>query len=324
MDVDSLFRDFAARVRSNKTLPVVHKAYGARPLVGEIQVTDLPPEEPAAKPALGKARRQRIEDALLEAAHAAMGRIDRGRRTISRDELRELFAQAIEQTSAKIIEASKIDQAEIAARKKTENQKLRDYLSGKRTNARKALADELREGRKRLRKLQLELLFAENSIKERILKEVNQRRKALADSLRATRARVTLKRKALEDGLSAASETLWQEYWKRTKPIIDEAACKRIYPDAPPPMLSPNKDGLGLPVSPGIYFLWEGDVVRYVGQSIRLGHRVRLGSHHVLKQHYRISYVLVEPRELTWAECYYIGVLRPEENFGDHASHKRQ
>lgn len=88
------------------------------------------------------------------------------------------------------------------------------------------------------------------------------------------------------------------------------------YPAAPLPHLEPHRKGSGLPAVPGIYFLWHGDVVEYVGKSRCLSERVRLGPHHVLKHYHRISLLPWEESELAWAECYYIGVLRPAANFG--------
>jgi excinuclease UvrABC nuclease subunit len=62
------------------------------------------------------------------------------------------------------------------------------------------------------------------------------------------------------------------------------------------------------------------DTVAYVGQAKRLCDRLRLGNHHVLTENHRISFVFVDPCELNWAECYYIGITKPPLNFGKRAS----
>ena len=94
------------------------------------------------------------------------------------------------------------------------------------------------------------------------------------------------------------------------------------YPQVPEPTIRPSYYGEDLPAEPGIYFLWRHDTVEYVGKSVRLSSRVRLG-HHILMKSHKISYVLIEREMLDWAEAYYIGILRPFKNFGRSAAHKK-
>lgn len=95
------------------------------------------------------------------------------------------------------------------------------------------------------------------------------------------------------------------------------------YLPAPPATITPSKEYANVPPAPGVYFLWTGDVCEYVGQASCLSRRLALGSHHVLREHHRISWLLFARSELDWAECYYIGTLRPVLNFGQRAAHKR-
>lgn len=260
-ELDTLFRDFAARVRTEQGLPVVHKAFGSRPLIGTV---DLPPPE-IVTPALPPVRVQRIEDLLVDAAQAALRRIER-KRLASKPWMAEVFEAAVLRCAQTILDAASKKNAQQRA------EDMRKALAEERTAKRKALGEELRHGRRRLQDLRAAIKEAESDV---------------------ARARAIV----ANDG--------------------------ELYPKPPAPVLHPHKEGEGLPAEPGIYFLWKGDTVEYVGKSIRLSGRVKLGGHHVLRPHHTISYLLIEERLLTWAECYYIGTLQPMANFGASASHTR-
>lgn len=96
------------------------------------------------------------------------------------------------------------------------------------------------------------------------------------------------------------------------------------YPSVSRSTVPATRNGDFLPAHSGIYFLWEGGKVVYVGRSTYLCDRVTLQAHHVLKPHHRISYIVMDRSELSWAEAFYIGVLRPVENFGKHATHRKR
>ncbi len=96
------------------------------------------------------------------------------------------------------------------------------------------------------------------------------------------------------------------------------------YPEVPPAAVDAHADGLGLPAESGIYFLWDGDTVVYVGRTSRLAGRVRLGWHHILKPSYRVSWVTVHPDDIMYAECFYIGLLRPRRNFDSFKAHGQE
>jgi hypothetical protein len=136
-------------------------------------------------------------------------------------------------------------------------------------------------------------------------------RRALAAEMRAAKAKL---RK-----LQRAVHTAEQRLEVRQNQLV---LPRERYPDAPIGTVRPSDTGVGLPQTAGIYFLWAGEVVEYVGQSIKLCNRVRLG-HDQLRKDHLISFIELDPHELTWAECWYIGNLRPKLNFGRSASHRR-
>lgn len=94
-----------------------------------------------------------------------------------------------------------------------------------------------------------------------------------------------------------------------------EAVNPDHYPPVPGPFVDAHPDGLGIPPISAIYFLWIGEiVVAYVGQSKNIANRLRLGSHHALRENDKISYIPFPKEQLVWAECYYMSVLRPLRN----------
>lgn len=93
-----------------------------------------------------------------------------------------------------------------------------------------------------------------------------------------------------------------------------------MYPPVPGPEIPVERAGRGMPPRAGVYFVWRDGEVKYVGQSIRLSSRCGL-SHHAMNPGEMLSWVEIEPVRLTWAECFYIGLLRPTRNFGQHAAH---
>lgn len=267
-DWNSLMRDFGARVRSSRPMPVVQKAFGAKPLVGHIpfeapkEVTEPPPKSP-----LSAAKTRRMDDMLTEIARKVLAKFESPARASRRD-LFSAFEHAVTKHVDRLVAAASIPKAELERMEKA-----RQEWAAERLSQRKALADELKSTRNKLGKIKTKLTQSEQA-------------------------------------LAQAQARLY-------------ASATDQYPVVPPAALDPDKDGAGLPEAAGIYFLWQGNVIEYVGKSIRLCQRVKLGGHHVLTAKHRISYVLVDEAMLTWAECHYIGLLRPFKNFGSMASHNK-
>lgn len=269
-DTDSLIKDFAERIRSQRTLPVLHRPFGVTSgaVVAKHPTFEVPPEPveayspppPPAKPVRPADEKRQLKALRKEALQAEDGR-----------------------------------------------------LKQRRKDARKQLADELRSGRKRLR----DMKWASDNIEATV-------RRAVAEKAREVRKGINARLIAARQRLGRLRETIDQESMSFAKQVsAHQPRDSANYPLVPPPTFVPDREGGGLPAAPGIYFLWSGDAIVYVGRSVKLCQRVTLGTHHVLKQEHRISYVVLDERELTWAECYYIGVLRPIENFGAAASHRR-
>lgn len=212
-------------------------------------------------------------------------------------QMEELIEKVVVRECNKLLSAAKV---------KPDVHKLIAEIKRRRKEARSLLADELRSSKNRLRSLQWKIRNAEIEA-DRLVKEKEAlMRKDIAQRLKSGRARL----KSLQENYERHS-MLWAE----------SIEPKQEYPAIPLPQITPDKQGAGLPHAPGIYFLWDGDKIVYVGQARRLCERLRLGSHHVLAKNHRISFVFVKPHELNWTECYYIGVAKPRLNFGRKAAH---
>jgi ribosomal protein L24E len=88
-----------------------------------------------------------------------------------------------------------------------------------------------------------------------------------------------------------------------------------IYARPPLPMI-PADDCNDLPDGPGIYFVWENGRIVYVGKTVRLCQRCCFQSHDSIRRTDHLSWLEYPKSELFFAECYYIGALRPERNKG--------
>jgi len=181
-------------------------------------------------------------------------------------------------------------------------------IRGNEVMVRKLLADELKMARKKLRELEWKINNGEAAA-SKIVREWEGvlRREARERLLSAKASTRALRLVNIEQsrGLVAA-----------LKPTIDKAALGMMYPSAPPPISVPTKYGSGMPFAPGVYFLWLGNSIEYVGKSVNLYKRLRLGSHHVLCARHRISFIIFRVEDLNWAEYFYIGAIRPTLNFG--------
>ncbi len=101
--------------------------------------------------------------------------------------------------------------------------------------------------------------------------------------------------------------------------LQSERGCKiptHLYPDVPAPMVQASNRGDGLPAVSGVYFVWDRGRVVYVGKSINLQARACANKHHVITTKRRLSWLEFDVEVLNWAECFYIGVLCPRDNFG--------
>ena len=283
---DRLIRDFKTTVRrASDARPVVHKAFESKPL----DITAAPPPpvyEAPPRAELSRPRAKRAEDILRVAAASALSSLQK-HRTLS---MQQAFEAAVLAHSKQIIEASKVDT---------------QRLEEERQKARTSLAEDLRGARKRLRDLRKRAGRAGEEAAQAVALHEQHLRLELSRRMSAARAAAMTDLKALAPTHA-----------------VDLQALIDGYESVPAPTITPHKEGQGLPEESGVYFLWDGGIVDYVGRANRLCARLKLGSHHVLKDGHRISYILMPRRELTWAECYYIGITRPKQNFGRHATHR--
>lgn len=283
---DRLIEDFKAGVRTaNAPRPVLHKAFESKPLHVAPAPRSPMAEARPIRPEISRAVATRAEDILQAAAGRALSKMPQTRRIQL-----EVFQQAIVRHCTLIVAAAKVNP------KKDEEKRLK---------ARAALAEELRTGRRRLREVRRGIGCAEEQADKAIAVREQELRSALAKRMSDARAAAMTELRALYPGHTAQVQALLDGY-----------------ADVPAPTITPHKEGQGLPAESGIYFLWLDGIVDYVGRATRLCDRLRLGMHHVLTPAHRIGYLLLERRELTWAECYYIGVTRAPQNFGRHATHR--
>lgn len=89
-------------------------------------------------------------------------------------------------------------------------------------------------------------------------------------------------------------------------------------PPVPRPLISriPHKqDGHPkIPCASGVYFLYSRGIVAYVGKSMKLSGRIHAGHDKGLFSD-AASWLLFDPNELDFAECFYIAHCRPYRNF---------
>lgn len=106
-----------------------------------------------------------------------------------------------------------------------------------------------------------------------------------------------------------------------TQETVMSAKCfssKHSYPPVPTKTIPVTSNGKGLPRCPGVYFIWRDGSVVYVGESGKLSLRVRHSyKHNKIFPGDEVSFIATE--DCQFAECYYIGLLRPFRNFRDPA-----
>ena len=266
---------------------------------------------------LTQAETVRAEDVLMRAAKKALDKIAKGHKSGEFHHYSKLrryaeaaFEKSVQRQCKMILDAARAKPSQ----HKASLDRVNDEIKEKRRAARKKLANELRGARQRLRTLQWEITRSEETVAAAVKDLAKKERKSWAVRLITARDRLQKLRVAHEQASLA---------W-RAESRLDASVSCCLYPNVPLPLVVPTKEGFGLPSAPGIYFLWSGTVVEYVGQSVKLCERVRLGSHHVLRDDHMVSFLFFEKHELTWAECYYIGAVRPQLNFGSRAAHNKE
>lgn len=210
---------------------------------------------------ISAAQQRRLAEILAHAACKAVNKVNSSPPSDSRDyraHLQAALLNIIPEHCKALLAASTVSDAKAKAVMEAD---------AERKEMRQALADELKSGRKKLRRLRKEV----------------------------TRAEATL--------LTAANRH-----------------CElHQFAKVPAPMVEASDFAEGIPDFSGIYFVWAGGKVVYVGQSVKLSGRCNLRHHGRIFPGEMLSWVPEPSARLNFAECFYIGILRPERNFGLHA-----
>lgn len=84
----------------------------------------------------------------------------------------------------------------------------------------------------------------------------------------------------------------------------------------PEPMVAASSTGADIPEAPGIYFVWNGGQIVYVGRSASMHRRCRVGiKHHAVFAGDWVSWLEEPLFRLKFAEAFFIGMLHPTRNF---------
>lgn len=100
---------------------------------------------------------------------------------------------------------------------------------------------------------------------------------------------------------------------------VDSMCWQHHYPPVPKPIVQAGKLSEAVPKTSGIYFVWSEGRVVYVGQSTNLFQRCGSVGHHAISFGEMISWLEQPVPRLNFAESFYIGITKPERNFGVRA-----
>lgn len=148
---------------------------------------------------------------------------------------------------------------------------------------------------------------------EKLLKKVMRYQKQIEDRKRviATARRSKELRKALNDLRDA----------KKDLTVFHADCQKHGFPLPPPPSLTLADSKQGVANGdrfPGIYFIYDGDEIVYIGKSIDVFSRTYSHTNGNSSAYYgkSFSFLPFPEKDLLYIESFYIGVLRPKNNFG--------
>jgi len=212
-------------------------------------------------PEISAAQQRRLAEILARASREAVNKVNRSPPSDPRNyrtHLQAALLNIVADHCKVLLAASTVSDAKIKARIEAETE---------RNEMRRALANELGGGRKRLRRLKKEIAHAQATI------------------LTAANGHCELHQYAL----------------------------------VPAPMVHASDLAEGIPSVSGIYFVWAGGKVVYVGQSVKLSGRCAIRYHDQIFAGDMLSWVPEPLLRLNFAESFYIGILKPERNFGRRA-----
>lgn len=105
--------------------------------------------------------------------------------------------------------------------------------------------------------------------------------------------------------------------WLTKELTITNSKCwQHHYRPVPEPMAEAGKVCDAVPMVSGIYFVWSEGRDVYVGQSTNLFQRCNSVGHHAIRSGDMISWLEKPVACLNFVESFYIGITKPERNFG--------
>jgi len=104
--------------------------------------------------------------------------------------------------------------------------------------------------------------------------------------------------------------------------VFQSAFCASL-PRIPRPSVAASVLAKDVPAASGVYFVWTGEVVSYVGQAVNLKNRCALNSHEHIEDGDWLSFIEVPVTSLDRLEAIYIGLLMPKRNGPARAAARR-
>lgn len=158
-------------------------------------------------------------------------------------------------------------------------------------------------------------LAAAPVMEERRLAEHKQDRQRLAATLRRARKRLrelTKEITALTEKANKELASLTEEATIARQNVAIGLACSSEMPDVPPAAMTAAEWGSAIEKFAGVYFGFDGGRIQYVGESCNVPSRLR--SHDVIKPHWMVAVLKLEPHQRFFAEAYYIWLMKPPLN----------
>lgn len=113
------------------------------------------------------------------------------------------------------------------------------------------------------------------------------------------------------------------KFWAERKDGISVQCVEAAYP--PPPTVAFLRAGCRLPRASGVYFVYSSPKeCVYVGKSKNMAKRVTWSWDFTGRGYsgtFLVAWLLFDVEEISFAECHYIGLLRPRYNFRNLRKH---
>jgi hypothetical protein len=213
-----------------------------------------------------------------------------------KDKLERYFQDILLKNADKVIQAAKVKPSATAALQKVAETK---------KEARRQMAAELKDSRNKLRHMKKNIDDMLAAAKQEAERQVAEEHKQV---------KVTLA--GLKNEIREAAKELAHLQYRNLERFQTEFSI--VIPAPVDARISAPDAETKLPNTPGIYFIWDPttELWAYIGKSVSLSSRCKLGNHHVLSEHHMVAFLEVDHDELDYAEIVYMALLRPYLNFG--------